>query len=391
MRICIITPAYRWGDGAVYLAQLIQILEPMADSIHVITGSTSEAFKLMLNKNIYVVNIEHHSANNMAMKLCKYIVSQLRISRELLKVSNQIDTAVFFFGSSLIIPMLTAKVAQIKVLLIVTGSISESVKWIYKGRGGHIFYYVARMNEKINYFLCDRIGIMLMSCQSSIRSLGLDHYKGKIVPFPIVVLDKKQFNIGNRLCDRGHIIGYVGRLSREKGVLQLARAIPLMLSRKSDLSFIIVGTGPLMYEMKQILEKSGCLDKVQFTGWVPHEEVAVYMHKLRFHVLPSYTENFGGAGLEAMACGAISVANAVGGLPDVIVDGETGFLLKDNEPQTIADKILEVWDNPDLCKIQNAANVFVEKNLLCEKVVENSLQMLAKMDSTAMRKGSRTN
>jgi glycosyltransferase involved in cell wall biosynthesis len=166
------------------------------------------------------------------------------------------------------------------------------------------------------------------------------------------------------------VVGYVGRLTAEKGVLELADAIPLVLARRSDVRFVIVGDGPLKDEMIQRLQQAGCMSSVDFTGWVPYAQVPEALNGMKVHVLPSYTESLPAANLQAMACGTISVANAVGGVVDTVVDNKTGFLLKDNRPQTIADKIIEVLDHPDLQRIQSDARTFVEGNFTYERTVK---------------------
>lgn len=79
------------------------------------------------------------------------------------------------------------------------------------------------------------------------------------------------------------------------------------MSKTDDVEFLIVGDGPLMSEMKKELQNAGCIGKVRFVGLVSHEKIPDYLNKMKFHILPSHTEAFGGAAIEAMACGAISL------------------------------------------------------------------------------------
>ena len=141
---------------------------------------------------------------------------------------------------------------------------------------------------------------------------------------------------------------------------------------------------PLKEEIKHNLERAGCIDKVSFEDWVPHENVPSYLNKMKIHVLPSHTEALGGTNLEAMACGTISIVNSVGGLSDVVIDGETGFLLKNNSPQTIADKVIEVLDYPDLRRIQRNARAFMEANYSYDQVKE---QWKCVFSNLSLRKG----
>jgi glycosyltransferase involved in cell wall biosynthesis len=91
---------------------------------------------------------------------------------------------------------------------------------------------------------------------------------------------------------------------------------------------------------------------------------------MKFLVAPSYTEIVATTALEAMACGTICLATAVGATKDVIIDGQTGFLLDDNKPATITEKLLEVWNQPALSKIQLNARKFIEDNFTQLKVTE---------------------
>jgi glycogen synthase len=102
-----------------------------------------------------------------------------------------------------------------------------------------------------------------------------------------------------------HIL-YAGRLSTEKGVLELLEAT-------RGLSLVLAGDGPLRERVPQAL------------GWVPHDELLRLYERAAVVACPSHREGFGVACAEAMAHGRPVVASAVGGLRDLVVDGETGL------------------------------------------------------------------
>jgi glycosyltransferase involved in cell wall biosynthesis len=110
-----------------------------------------------------------------------------------------------------------------------------------------------------------------------------------------------------------HIL-YAGRLSPEKGILELAAAA-------ADLPLVVVGDGPLRPRVPQA------------RGFVPHDELLAYYGRAAVVACPSHREGYGVVCAEAMAHGRPVVASAVGGLLDLVVDGETGLLV---EPGDIA-------------------------------------------------------
>ena len=368
--IMVITHPFTSISGDAKLTSFIDVLRPISKEIFLITGNVSYESK----KRIHIVRIKSVNQNeSMFIWAFKQMLIQLRACINILKISKNIDLAIFYLGArTYLLSLLLAKMLGIKTIVIVAGSAPQITRQTYAemlfGIGGKIISRVSGVLEKFNYTLSDRIGIAMES-ESIIHQLGLQRYRSKISPFGSYYLDYN-FKMKKKFSERENIIGYVGRLSGEKGVLELAKAIPLILSKKGAVKFLIVGDGPLMTDMKRELEGAGCIDKVEFVGWIPHEQIPDYLNEMRVHILPSYIEAFGGTAIEAMACGAISIANSVGGLPDVIEDGNTGFLLKDNLPQMIADKVIEVWKHPELERIQTNAKEFVEKTFSYEKAIE---------------------
>ena len=371
MRICVVTPAYKFNiGGKENVSKLIKILEPLSDNIFVVTGE----FKWTPNdKKVHIINIPLYEDKQIIMKVFKYIISQLKISWELLRIFLHVDIVFFYFGTSLLFPMLTAKIYRKKIILIATGSSSESVRLIYKGKGGFFFYFITRIIAKVNYTLADRIAV---ESERVINFLKLNKYRKKIYIAVAGYIDTDNFKIKKNLKDKRNLIGYIGRLSPEKGVLNFAKAIPLILKERGDLEFLIGGNGPLFDEIKNELKNNGSYDKVELTGWISRDELPKYLNELKLIVAPSYTE--GGVPaviMEAMACGTVSLVTPVAGV-DVIKDGESGFILENNSPECIAKNVIRALEHPNLDEIVNNACNLVEEEFSYEKVVKQYRDML---------------
>ena len=389
LRICVISfpmPSVLVVNTLVY--SLVEILEPICEKIYVVTSNIPNDKTFSEKIRIKDVKVALHFRYTIhprwwstILQFFKVIIIQLKMCWILTKISKDIDAVIFYVGgANLFPPVLMAKILRKWVITLAIGTGVSTKEVANKLSTGGAFFTMFRILESANFSLSDRIGIAMES-ESLMRFFDLEKYRTKIITVGYYYLDTN-LKIKKRLNERENIIGYVGRLSEEKGVLEFARAIPIILSKRNNIRFLIVGSGRLMDDMKNILEKAGCLDKVEFTGWIPHEKIPDYLNEMKFHILPSHTESFGGAAIEAMACGAISIANSVGGLPDVITDGETGFLLKDNQPQTIADKVIEVLEHPELERIQTNAKEFVEKTFSYEKAIERCEKAFSTMVET---------
>jgi len=294
----------------------------------------------------------------------KYLTIQLEMSYQLAKIHKQIDIVIFYEGSHYLLPVILAKMFRKKVV-----KYSPALPKSRQGSKLSLDYwasFISRKIEQMVFRLSDRI-ITAIDNTDKIEEVK---NKSKISVAMYTYIDSS-FMEKNNWCERDNIVGYVGRLIEVRGVRQLARAIPLILQRRKDIRFIIVGDGILLGEVKKYLVEMGCSDKVELVGWVPNEKIPDYLNKMKFHISPAFEDFPGTINLEAMACGTIAIANTVDGVKNVVIENETGFLLKDNDPQTIADKLIAVWDDLRLDTIRQKAKSFVTQNFSRQKVLND--------------------
>ena len=149
------------------------------------------------------------------------------------------------------------------------------------------------------------------------------------------------------------------------------------MSKRDDISFAIGGDGPLQSRVKELVNKANLNNRVRFVGWIPHDELPGYLNELKLLVLPSYTEGLPNIMLEAMACGTPVLATAVGAIPDVVKDNETGFIMENNSPDCIARNIIRALSHPNLEQIAENARALVEKEYNFEAAIKGYENILA--------------
>jgi D-inositol-3-phosphate glycosyltransferase len=140
----------------------------------------------------------------------------------------------------------------------------------------------------------------------------------------------------------GKIILFVGRIDPLKGIDKLIRAIPY-LQNIQGLRLVIIGGGDHsqreIEQLQELVRNLNIQDSVTFVGLVKHGELPYFYSAADACVIPSYYESFGLVALESLACGTPVVATDVGNFRSIIRQGETGYVVADNAPHQLADKI----------------------------------------------------
>jgi D-inositol-3-phosphate glycosyltransferase len=148
------------------------------------------------------------------------------------------------------------------------------------------------------------------------------------------------------------IVLYVGRIEPLKGIDTLleamARVAPNIPCWQDDLAVTIIGGAPgvgveqvsaELARLERLRAELGIEELVTFQGAQDQDTLVYYYSAAQLVVMPSHYESFGMVALEAMACGTPVVASKVGGLAYNVQDGETGFLVPDRDPETLANRI----------------------------------------------------
>ena len=153
------------------------------------------------------------------------------------------------------------------------------------------------------------------------------------------------------------VIGHVGRVEKVKDQATLVRAFVALTkldeARSAELRLVLIGDGSGLDSVRAIIADAGLDDQVWFAG--SRNDVAELLRAFDVFVLPSMSEGISNTIIEAMATGLPVVATRVGGNPELVVDGVTGFLVPAGDPQALAGALHRYLESDDLARRQGAA------------------------------------
>ena len=230
------------------------------------------------------------------------------------------------------------------------------------------------------------------------REIGMPPEQIRIIPLgvPLPVLKPRESE------NHDPIVLFIGRLEKRKGVDDLIQAIPKVLKEVPLATFLIVGrdsfikekevsfSGEQKHSYKELLLMMLPLeyrDRVKFLGYVSQEDLEAYFRSCDLFVAPSLYESFGFIYIEAMSYAKPVIGCAVGGVPEVIKDGETGILVPPQGPHRLAIEIISLLKDPTRrLKMGIAGRKDVEQRFNCEQMVEDTLAIYTQICTRVRRK-----
>ena len=355
--------------------KLIDLLEPFSEEIFWIATDLS-VDESKLPADVYVVKLEQKYVDEgpFIKRIFYPLIHEMKIISELRKLKN-VDKFVFYGGYVPFFPFLYITFClRRKIVIRMEGR--SSVVWKKRMRpadkGNRRIRIIAHsLIEMITYALADKIAI---GYESMVDIYNLQKYQRKVA-LGNKYVDIDVFRKTKNLPERTYHLGYFGRFSHEKGILEFAESLPSVLKDR-DIRVIIMGEGTLEEQVRKHVTDAGLQDKVDFVRWIEPGKVPVYLNDTKILVVPSYAEGVPNITVEAMACGTIILATSAGGIPDVIRDEETGFLMENNSPECIARSINRVLDYPNLEDIMINARALIEEQYAYDVVIEKYRNIL---------------
>jgi glycosyltransferase involved in cell wall biosynthesis len=162
-----------------------------------------------------------------------------------------------------------------------------------------------------------------------------------------------------------------------KGPEFLVKASKYIISKYPDTYFMFTGDGPLEQDLKRKAREMGISDNIIFLGW--RDDLAKIISIYDIFVLPSLNEGMGRVLVEAMALGKSIVATNVGGIPDLVVHGKSGFLVPSKNPKELAKYIQVLLEDKDKREKMGLAGKEMASNFSSERMVEKIANLYKKL------------
>ena len=247
---------------------------------------------------------------------------------------------------------------------------------VFFGHFGPVLSIIFLLAEKITALITDRmialtegekndyIEFSIMQPESiDIIHSGVDigRYKNTQVN-----IEEKKVSLG--LNPDNLVVGTVGWLLSIKGPMILLKALSRIWQDRSDVELVYVGKGDLEWALKQQAIKMGVSEKVKFLGWRDdvHEIIPVF----DLFVLPSLNEGMGRVLVEAMAAGKPVVGSNVGGIPDLIKNGQNGFLFESGDINGLSNAIEKLLLDKNMRHAMGKRGQTLAQNFSEAKMVE---------------------
>jgi glycosyltransferase involved in cell wall biosynthesis len=270
--------------------------------------------------------------------------------------------------------------------------INNKVKILATSHGGDILGFQGSIGTALKRFVLRRID-RLTVVSNALRDEAIRYGCTCDIHVSPMGVDTRTFNPdrrNNSIKDEYGIVGpfllFVGRLVEKKGVEHLVRAMPMVLASHPSARLLIVGNGPLKKQLEELSCDLGLQEAIIFAGSKQHDQLPAYFASADIFIGPSIitksgdSEGFGLVFAEAMSCGTPVIASDLPAVRDIVVEGETGFLVRQKDPEHIAERILTVLGKVNaLDDMHKAARKHVEDNFDWDVVTRRYVDIINTM------------
>ncbi len=207
-----------------------------------------------------------------------------------------------------------------------------------------------------------------------LRDLALAFDSNIEIPIIPNGVDSSRYAVEDREWSPPRILS-VGRVVHQKGLDLGLRALAQL--KDLDWEWYIVGDGPQTTSLKSLARELGISERVMFPGWQSHQDLLKWYHQANLFLFPSRHEGMPNAVLEAMASGLPVIATRIAGNEELVVEGETGFLVQTENVDELREALRKALTHSSLREKMGAASrLRVEQNYTWQKAAEQYQTLL---------------
>lgn len=253
------------------------------------------------------------------------------------------------------------------------------------------FVPTSHLLNRWKYRAPDRIVAISGRIAEVMRAFGVGDERLRVVHSGV---DARRFDVAPLtraslgVAEDAPLLGNVAALVDHKDQRTLIAAMPTVLQRLPQLRLVIAGEGPLRSALEAQIAALQVGHAVTLLG--QRSDVPRLLRTLDAFVLSSKEEGLGTSVLDAMACGLPVIACAGGGIPEMVRDGDTGYLVPPQQPAALADAIIRAFTQRDATRaIVQAASARLDTQFTVERMVEGNLAVYAEALREAGVRGAR--
>ena len=222
----------------------------------------------------------------------------------------------------------------------------------FSNKGQMLSFMVNLFHRMFTFPMADHIVAVSSTIKNVIVKVSSNGYLKKITVISMGINYEMFANGERREILRIPLkIVFVGRLAEVKGVKYLIDAMAILRNKNIDFELQIFGDGFLRKSLEEQVDKYGLSEFIIFNGFIEHSALSTALKEFDIFIGPSITtslgeaEGFGLVFLEAMAAGLVVISTNVGGIPDIVIDKETGILIEEKNSNAIAGAVEMLMEN----------------------------------------------
>ncbi len=307
-----------------------------------------------------VENLPYRWDSSQKKNLPRYFRMQCRAIGHIRRHHTKGMPVVFWLSGPMILPFLFCKLTGKKTVVFLYGNTryKQDKPSLYASLISRIMRFMARHADKIG-----------VETPSVLAQWSLpERCAGKVFDLHLYVDDSGADTVPYE--QRGPVVGMACRLQGNKHPLEAIEAFHRLRGAFPDWTLEIAGDGPEYERCRERVAALGEEDRIRMHGWVDNREMASYYGRWRLLLFPSNYEGLPNSVIESLRCGTPVLASPVGGIPDVIEEGETGWFLPGTTVEAIEAALSGLLKRDDLGDAGGRAEAFARKAFSFEDVLE---------------------